>query len=50
LLGKRKGETEGPICDEQRHLKIHKWEDYLEEELDSDDEMVEAMEQPRQQP
>jgi hypothetical protein len=50
LLGKRKGETEEPISDEQRHLKIRKWEDYLEEEFDNEDDEAEAAEQPRQQP
>ena len=50
LLGKRKGVTEGSFCKEQRHLKIRKWEDYLEEEFEIEDEMAEAAEQPRQQP
>jgi hypothetical protein len=49
-LGKRKCETDGPICDEHRHLKIRKWEDYLEEEFDIEDEMAEVVEQPHQQP
>jgi hypothetical protein len=38
LLGKRKGETEISTSDEQRHLKIRKWEDYLEEEVESENE------------
>jgi hypothetical protein len=50
LLGKRKGEIEGPICDEHRYLKIRKLEDYLKEEFDIEDEMAEAAEQPHQQP
>jgi hypothetical protein len=49
-LGKRKGETEGSFCEEQRHLKIRKWEDYLEEEFENEDEKAEAAEQPRLQP
>jgi hypothetical protein len=44
LLGKRKGETEISTSDEQRHLKIRKWEDYLEEEVESENEMAEATE------
>jgi hypothetical protein len=40
LLGKRKGETEISNNDEQRHLKIRKWEDYLEEEVECDDELA----------
>ena len=50
LLGKRKGETNGSFCDEQRHLKVRKWEDYLEEEFENEDKTAEAAEQPRQQP
>jgi hypothetical protein len=35
--------------DEQMHLKIRKWEDYLEAESDNEDETAEATVQPRQQ-
>ena len=58
LMGKRKAELGGPICDEQRHLKIRKWEDYLEEEIETkleefeteietENDMAEAAMQPR---
>jgi hypothetical protein len=50
LLGKRKGETEINNNDEERHLKIRKWEDYLEEEVESENELAEAAEQPRLYP
>jgi hypothetical protein len=32
FMGKRKAEVKGSINEDQRHLKIRKWEDYLEEE------------------
>jgi hypothetical protein len=50
LLGKRKGEIEELNGEEQRHLKIRKWEDYLEEESENEEETAEAALQPRQQP
>ena len=61
LLGKRKAEFGGSNCDDQRHLKIRKWEDYLEEETETDfeefetgiekeNELAEAAMQPRPQP
>jgi hypothetical protein len=61
FMGKRKAEVGGLISDDQRHLKIRKWEDYLEEETetnfeDFETEMVtendkaEAAMQPRPQP
>jgi hypothetical protein len=51
LLGKRKGDNEiSTSDDEERHLKMRKWEDYLEEEVESENEMAEAAEQPRQNP
>jgi hypothetical protein len=51
MLGKRKGENETSTSDdEERHLKMRKWEDYLEEEVESENEMAEAAEQPRPQP
>jgi hypothetical protein len=49
-LGKRKGELEDENNEAQRHLKIHKWEDYLEAESENEEEMAEAALQPRQQP
>jgi hypothetical protein len=61
LMGKRKAEIGGSICDDERHLKIRKWEDYLEEETETDfeefemeteieNDMAEAAMQPRPQP
>ena len=61
LMGKRKAKLGGPICDEQRHLKIRKWEDYLEEEIETEleefeteieteNDMAKAAMQPRPQP
>jgi hypothetical protein len=61
LMGKKKAETGGSIIDDERHLKIRKWEDYLEEEIETDfeeienetkteNDMVEAVMQPRPQP
>jgi hypothetical protein len=41
LMGKRKAKLGGPICDEQRHLKIRKWEDYLKEEIEIETEFEE---------
>jgi hypothetical protein len=49
LLGKRKGDIDGLNGDDQRHLKIRKWEDYLEEESDTEEETAAAALQPRQQ-
>jgi hypothetical protein len=49
-LGKRKGELEDENNEAQRHLKIRKWEDYLEAEFENEEEMAEAAVQPRQQP
>jgi hypothetical protein len=60
-VGKRKAETGGSNFDDQRHLKIRKWEDYLEEEIETDledlekdmetgNEEAEAAMQPRPQP
>jgi hypothetical protein len=49
-LGKRKGDLERLNGDDQRHLKICKWEDYLEAKSDNEEETVEAALQPRQQP
>ena len=48
--GKRKGETEGLIGDDHIHLKIRKWEDYLKEESDTEEETAEAALQPHQHP
>jgi hypothetical protein len=51
LLGKHKGENEiSTSDDEERRLKMRKWEDYLEEEVESKNETAEAAEQPRPQP
>jgi hypothetical protein len=61
LMGKRKAEFEVSNGDDQRHLKIRKWEDYLEEETETDfeefetetetaNELAEAVRQPCPQP
>jgi hypothetical protein len=50
MLGKRKGDSEGLNDDGLRHLKIRKWEDYLEAESENDEETAEAAVQPRRQP
>ena len=60
LVGKRKAETEGPILEDQRQIKIRKWEDYLEDETETDfeeyetaveteNDLAEAATQPRPQ-
>jgi hypothetical protein len=61
IMGKRKAEVGGPNSEDQRHLKIRKWEDYLEEETETNfedfeiqtetkNETAEAAMQPRPQP
>jgi hypothetical protein len=51
LLGKRKGENEiSTSDDEERCLKMRKWEDYLEEEVEYENETAEAAQQPHPQP
>jgi hypothetical protein len=42
FMGKRKAEVGGLISDDQRHLKIRKWEDYLEEETETNFEDFET--------
>jgi hypothetical protein len=42
IMGKRKAEVGGSNSEDQRHLKIRKWEDYLEEETETDFEDFET--------
>jgi hypothetical protein len=42
LVGEKESRNRGLNCDDQRHLKIGKWEDYLEEESETEDVMAEA--------
>jgi hypothetical protein len=42
LMGKRKAEFGVSHSDDQRHLKIRKWEDYLEKETEIDFEEFET--------